>query len=262
MSIVTSKDGTTIAYEQIGSGPALVLIDGAMCYRAAGPMRPVAALLQEHFTVYTYDRRGRGGSGDTLPFAVAREVEDLRAVIGAADGDVGVYAMSSGGALALATAAVEPAITALALYETPFMAGDGGDVAAKEYTEVLHELLTEGRRGDAVALFMTYVGVPVQAIDGMRTQPAWAMFEAIAPTLAYDDAALAGGRIPRDLTSRLTIPTLVLTGSASPDGLRQAAAATADAIPTAELTVLEGQTHDVAPAALAPVLVDFFGSIR
>jgi pimeloyl-ACP methyl ester carboxylesterase len=262
MRAITSNDGTTIGYERIGSGPAVILVDDAMCYRAAGPMRPVAAALQEHFTVYAYDRRGRGESTDTLPFAVAREVEDLQAVIGAAGGSAAVYAMSSGGALALATAAAGSGITALALYETPFTAESGDDLRIKEYTEGLHELLDAGRPGDAVELFMTYVGVPEQAIQGMRTQPSWSIFEAIAPTLAYDDAALDGGAVPLGLASRLDIPVLVLSGGASPDGLRRAAAATAEAIPTAELRVLEGQTHDVAPAALAPALIDFFGSAR
>jgi pimeloyl-ACP methyl ester carboxylesterase len=262
MPTVTSTDGTTIAYERIGTGPALVLVDGAMCYRAAGPMRPVAAGLHEHFTVYTYDRRGRGESTDTLPFAVAREVEDLRAVIDAAGGEAGVYAMSSGGAVALATATAAPGITALALYEPPFLAGGGDDVGMKEYSERLRELLTDGRRGDAVELFMSFVGVPVQAIQGMRTQPVWAAFEAIAPTLAYDDAVLDGGDVPRDLVSQLTIPTVVIAGDASPERLRRAAAQTAAALPKAELRILAGQTHDVAPDALAPVLIDFFASVR
>jgi pimeloyl-ACP methyl ester carboxylesterase len=262
MPTVTSTDGTIIAYERTGSGPALVLVDGAMCYRAAGPMGPVAGLLQQQFTVYAYDRRGRGESADTVPFAVEREMEDLRAVIAVAGGEAGVYAMSSGGALALATAATGPGITALALYETPFLAEAGDDVGMKEYTARLHDLLDEDRRGDAVELFMTFVGVPAQAIQGMRTQPVWAAFEAIAPTLAYDDAVLAGGALPRDLASELTIPVLVIAGDASPEPLRRAAARTATAIPAAELRVLAGQTHDVAPDALAPVLIDFFGSLQ
>ena len=260
MPTVTSNDGTTIAYERTGSGPALVLVDGAMCYRAAGPMRPLASLLQEHFTVHTYDRRGRGESTDTLPFAVAREVEDLQAVIGAAGGGPVSTRCPRAVRWPWQAAAVGSGIASLALYETPFTAEAGDDVRIKEYTERLHELLGAGRRGDAVALFMTYVGVPAQAIQGMRTQPAWAMFEAIAATLAYDDAVLAGGIVPRDLTSGLTIPALVLTGGASPESLRRAAVATAEALPTAELRVLDGQTHDVAPAALAPVLIDFFAT--
>jgi pimeloyl-ACP methyl ester carboxylesterase len=260
MPTVTSADGTTIAYERAGGGPALVLVDGAMCYRAAGPMRPVAALLQATFTVYTYDRRGRGESSDTMPYAVAREVEDLQAVVEQAGGEAYVYAISSGAALALATAAAGPGITKLALYEPPFIAEVEDGARAKEYTERLHELLDARRRGDAVALFMAHVGIPAQVIAGIQAQPGWAMLEAIAPTLAYDDELLTGGRVPRDLTSALAVPSLVLAGGASPAGLQQAAKATADALPTAEYRTLDGQTHDVAPEALAPVLVEFFGA--
>ena len=260
MPAVTSADGTAIAYERTGSGPALVLVDGAMCYRGAGPMRPLAAVLQDSFTVYTYDRRGRGDSSDTPPYAVAREVQDLQALIARAGGRAHVYAISSGAALALATAAAGPGITGLALYEPPFMAEVDDGTRITEYTERLNELLGAGRNGDAVALFMTYVGMPAEAIAGMRAQPGWATLEAIAPTLAYDDEVLGGGSVPRDLASTIAVSTLVLAGSASPQSLQQAAKATADALPAAEHRTLDGQTHDVAPHALAPVLVEFFGA--
>jgi pimeloyl-ACP methyl ester carboxylesterase len=260
MPAVTSADGTTIAYERTGSGPALVLVDGAMCHRAAGPMRPLAALLQDSFTVYTYDRRGRGESSDTRPYAVSREVEDLQALIAQAHGEAYVYALSSGAALALATAAAGPGITKLALYEPPFMAEAEDGARIKQYTEQLGELLAAERRGDAVALFMTNVGIPAEAVAGMRTQPGWATLEAIAPTLAYDDEVLGDGSVPRDRVSRITVPALVLAGGASPRSLQRAAKATADALPTAGHRTLDGQTHDVAPDALAPVLVEFFGT--
>jgi pimeloyl-ACP methyl ester carboxylesterase len=258
MPAVTSADGTTIAYERTGSGPVLVLVDGAMCYRATGPARPLAARLQDTFTVYTYDRRGRGESSDTMPYAVAREVEDLQALIAQAGGGAYVYGSSSGAALALATAAAGPGIAKLALFEPPFMGEVEDGTRIKEYTERLHELLDAGRKGDAVALFMTNVGIPAQAVDGMRAQPGWALLEAIAPTLAYDDEVLAGGIVPRDLTSTIAVPALVLAGGASPEGLQQAAKATADALPAAGYRTLDGQTHAVAPEALAPVLVEFF----
>jgi len=262
MPTLTSADGTTIGYEHTGSGPALVLVDGAMCYRGAGPMRPLAALLRDSFTVYTYDRRGRGESSDTLPYAVGREVEDLRAVIAQAGGEAYAYAISSGAALALATAAAGPGITRLALYEPPFLTEPGEDASAKEYTARLHELLDAGRRGDAVAHFMTHVGVPAPAIASFRGQPGWAALAAIAPTLAYDDEVLAGGRVPREQASTISIPALVLAGGASPEGLQRAAKATAAALPTAEHRMLDGQTHDVSPEALAPALVQFLGSER
>jgi pimeloyl-ACP methyl ester carboxylesterase len=259
MSTIRSADGTTIAYESTGSGPVLVLVDGAMCHRAGGPMRPLAEALRDRFTVYTYDRRGRGESGDTLPYSLTREVEDLQAVIAAAGGDAGVYAISSGGGLALATAVAEPGIQRLAIYEPPYLAEISDDGSAAAYTKELTELLAAGRRGDAVALFMQRVGMPEQMIAGMRSQPSWAAFEAIAPTLAYDDAALTGGRVPRDVAAAVSIPVVMLAGGASPSSLQKAAKAVAAALPTAEFRTLDGQTHDVAPEALAPVLADWFG---
>ena len=258
MPTVVSADGTTIAYERTGSGPALVLVDGAMCHRAGGPMRPLAARLRDSFTVYTYDRRGRGESSDTPPYAVAREIDDLRAVIGAAGGPAYVYGISSGAALALATAATGAGITRLALYEPPFLAEVEDGTRLKEYTERLRELLDAGRRGDAVALFMRHVGLPEPMIAGMRAQPGWTAMEAIAPTLAYDDEILAGSAVPRDLAPRITVPVLFLGGGASPQSLQQAAKVAADAFPTATHRTLDGQTHDVSPDALAPVLIEFF----
>jgi pimeloyl-ACP methyl ester carboxylesterase len=258
MPTLTAPDGTTIGYEHTGSGPALILVDGAMCYRAAGPLRPLAAQLQRAFTVYTYDRRGRGESTDAMPYAVAREVEDLQALIARAGGEAYVYGISSGAALVLAATAAGPGIAKLALYEPPFLAEVDDGARAKEYTERLHDLLDAGRYGDAVALFMAHVGMPEQAIAGIRAQPGWTRLEAIAPTLAHDDDVLAGGSVPRDLTAAIAVPALVLAGGASPRGLQQAAKATADALPTAEHRTLDGQTHDVAPEALAPVLIEFF----
>ncbi|GAA0398807.1 alpha/beta hydrolase [Acrocarpospora corrugata] len=260
MPVITSPDGTVIAYDRAGSGPALVLVDGAMCYRAAGPMRPLAALLENTFTVYTYDRRGRGESSDTPPYAVAREIEDLQALIAQAGGDAYVYGISSGAALALTAAAAGSGITKLALYEPPFMAATGDTDQITEYTKQLHELLDADRKGDAVALFMMRVGMPAQAVDNFRAQPGWATLEAIALTLAYDDEILTGGRVPRDLTAKITIPAIVLAGGASPQSLQQAAKATANALPTAEHQTIPDQTHDVAPDKLAPALTEFFGA--
>lgn len=254
MPTLTSPDGTVIGYDRSGDGPALVLVDGAMCHRAAGPMRPLAALLSSSFTVYVYDRRGRGESTDTPPYAPEREIEDLRALIAEAGGEAYVYGISSGAALALRAAATGSGITKLALYEPPYIDAPGNGA----YTARLRELLAAGMRGEAVALFMAHVGMPAQAIDGMRGQPMWAALEAIAPTLAYDDELLGGGRVPHDLASAITIPALVLSGGAGPNGLQGAAKATADAIPTAEHRSLDGQTHDVQPDALAPVLAGFF----
>jgi pimeloyl-ACP methyl ester carboxylesterase len=255
MPTITSADGTSIGFDQAGEGPALILVDGAMCYRAAGPMRPLAERLTDHFTVYAYDRRGRGESGDTSPYAVHREVEDLAALVAQAGGSAYGYGLSSGGALLLAATAAGVEFTRLALYEVPFT-GETDNKAA--YTRDLNDLLAAGRRGDAVAAFMRLVGMPPPAIDGMRASPAWPMLEAIAPTLAYDDAVLGDGTVPREHAKAVKVATLVLDGSASPETLRTAARGLASALPDARRETLAGQTHDVDPDALAPALIAFF----
>jgi pimeloyl-ACP methyl ester carboxylesterase len=239
MPTIASADGTGIAYERSGSGPALVLVDGAMCFRAAGPMRPLAALLSEHFAVYCYDRRGRGESGDAETYDPRREREDLAAVIAAAGGSAAVYAMSSGGAIALAAAASDCGVTAVALYEPPFLPPDPA------YTAELTARLAAGRRGDAVALFMAKVGMPPPAIAGFRASPAFATLEAIAPTLAYDDALLAA-----PIPAAVPVPAVLISGSSAPAVVE---------LPGAAYERLEGQTHDVDPAVLAPVLIKYLG---
>ncbi|MDP9374716.1 MAG: alpha/beta hydrolase [Chloroflexota bacterium] len=258
MSKVTSRDGTSIAFERSGEGPVLVLVDGAMSYRSFGPMAALAEVLTPHFTVYTYDRRGRGESGDTAPYAVAREVEDLEALIAEAGDSAYVCGLSSGAVLALEAAASGLAITKLALYEPPFTV-EGGDLQhKKDYTERLEELLSADRRGDAVEWFLTSAGMPAEAITGMRNEPVWPLFEAIAPTLAYDNAVLGDGTVSHGRAAKVTVPTLVADGGASPDFFRRVAKATAAAIPGARYRTLEGQTWGrVAPESLALVLKEF-----
>ncbi len=254
MDTVTSADGTPIAFVREGSGPALILIDGAMCYSTNGPMPGLAARLTDRFTVYRYDRRGRGASGDTRPYAVDREIEDLAALVAHAGGTAYGCGISSGGALALRSAAAGVPWRRLALFEVPYTGAKSG------YSEALAGLLADGRRGDAVELFMTTVGVPAQVIAGMRGGPAWPAFEAIAPTLAYDDAVLGDGTVPVDeAAAAVKVPTLVLDGGASPAWLRDASVALAAAVPDGARRTLPDQTHDVSPDALAPVLAEFFG---
>lgn len=259
MKKVTSKDGTQIAYDQRGQGPALILVDGALCYRSFGPMQPLAELLAPHFTVYNYDRRGRGDSGDTQPYALAREIEDIDALIHEAGGSAFVYGISSGGCLALEAASkLGNKIKKLAIYETPYNSEKGAAQAWKEYRKQLSELLAENRRGDAAALFMASVGTPQEQIAGMRQAPVWSMFESVAPTLSYDAAAIGEDRsIPTERASRLRMPTLVMSGTALPF-MVTTADALAKAIPHAQRRTLEGQTHDVNLEVLAPVLVEFF----
>jgi pimeloyl-ACP methyl ester carboxylesterase len=259
MSNVISKDGTAIAFDKIGTGPAVIFVDGALCYRGFGPMSGLAPHLAPHFTVITYDRRGRGESGDTLPYAVEREIEDIQALIDEAGGSAFVYGISSGGALALRAASRLPGIKKVAIYEAPYSLEAGRSIAA-DYTTRLTEALSEGRRGDAVAAFMMRVGMPAEAVAGMRHAPMWPGLEAVAPTLGYDNAVMGDGTVPTERAAAINVPTLVMDGGASPAMMRDAADAIADAIPGAQRRTLEGQTHEVAPEAIAPALVEFFAS--
>jgi pimeloyl-ACP methyl ester carboxylesterase len=259
MSEATSRDGTTIAFDRLGEGPAVVLVDGALSHRALGPMTRVADALAADFTVLSYDRRGRGQSGDSAPYAVAREVEDLEAVIAVAGAPASIFGMSSGAALALEAAASGVAVTKLALYEPPFSVDSTDPQEEQAYVERLEQLIAAGRRGDAVEWFLSNAGVPADALAAMRTQPEWPLFEAVAPTLAYDHAILGDGMVPHGRAANVRVPTLVANGGDSPDFFERAAKATADAIPGAEHRVLEGQAWGEAdPEALAAMLREFF----
>ncbi len=260
MNKVPSQDGTPIAFDRSGEGPAVILVGGAFQYRAIDPRTTqLAASLSQHFTVFHYDRRGRGDSGDTQPYAVEREIEDLEALIQEAGGSAFVFGMSSGAVLSLEAAARGLTIKKLALYEPPFNAGDDtARQAAEHYTKQLTALLAAGRRGDAVALAMTTFGAPAEAVAGMRQTPLWSLFEAVVPTLAYDNTIMGDGSVPTKLMASVTVPTLVIDGGASPAFMQNAAQAAADALPNAGRRTLEGQTHDVAPEVLAPVLEEFF----
>ena len=259
MSKVTSKDGTQIAYEKSGKGPALILVDGALCYRSFGPMSELAKLLAPHFTVYTYDRRGRGESSNGMPFAVEREVEDIDALITEAGGTAFVYGISSGACLALEAAIKLGAkIKKLAMYEPPYNSETVARREWKDYRKNLAELLVANRRGDAVVLFMNLVGTPADQVNGMRHAPMWPMFEAVAPTLAYDAAEIGDDRsAPVKRAANVSVPALVMNGTAIPFML-DTATALAKAIPHAQHRTLDGQTHDVDLKVLAPVLVEFF----
>jgi pimeloyl-ACP methyl ester carboxylesterase len=258
METVNSADGTTIAFDQLGSGPPLVLVAGASCDRAVDA--GIAAALAEHFTVLNYDRRGRGDSSDTQPYAVDSEIEDLDVLLAGAGGSAVVVGLSSGGALAALGAVAGLPIAHLVMWEPPYRLDAAGQRAATEYAAELAALLAEDRRGDAQALFMGMVGLPEEMIAGMRESPYWARGETLAPTLAYDAAVMGDGGVPTDAFRRITAPTTVLAGGASPDWMQESAAAAAAAIPAAESAVLPGQTHDVAPDALAAAVRDAVGA--
>ena len=259
MKKVLSRDGTPIAFERFGAGPALILVDGALCSRAFGPMPKLAPLLARHFTVYMYDRRGRGESGDTKPYAKEREVEDIAALIREAGGSAFVVGLSSGAALALDAAASGLGITKLVVYEPPFVSDDFGH-AAPNHEAQLNRLIAAGRRGDAVRYFMRQmVGVPALFVAMMRVMfGVWRKLEAVAHTLPYDAAVLGDFTVPRQRLAAITVPTLAINGEKTDVRLRHAVQAVAAAVPGAQRRTLKGQTHNVAPKALTPVLVEFF----
>jgi pimeloyl-ACP methyl ester carboxylesterase len=258
---VTSVDGTPIAFDRLGDGQPVIVVGGATCDRAK--TRPTAEELAKHFTVFNYDRRGRGNSGDTTPYTVEREIEDIGALIAEAGGTASVYGHSSGAGLALHAAAHGLPITKLALHEPPYVPdGEEERRISREYGENLKAMLSEDRRGDAVELFMTTVGMPQEMVDQMRNESWWVGLEAIAPTLAYDSEVMGdisrGGTIPADQASIVTIPALVLCGGASPAWMIDVGRQLADTMPNGRHSVLEGQEHVVAPEVLAPVLAEFF----
>jgi len=261
-STITSADGTKIAYERTGDGPPLIIVDGALCHRANGPSRPMAAELTADFTVFTYDRRGRGESGESGEIALEREIEDLEALTKEAGGAPFVFGPSSGGMLALEAANHGIGITRLAMYEPPLIVDDSRDPLPADYVPRLAAMIAEGRTGDAVKSFMRFVEVPGFGIAMMRLLPVWSKLKAVAPTLRYDFALMAelqrGRPLPRTRWSTATQPTLVADGGKSPTWMRNGCRAMSDVLPNATYRTLPGQTHLVKATALAPVLREFF----
>ena len=267
MKTVNSKDGTTIAFDQWGEGPVVVLVDGALQYRAFDQgMVQLAERLAPRFKVIHYDRRGRGDSTDNTDRhsnALAREIEDIEALIDDAGGSASLYGISSGAALAMEAAIqLGPKVEKLAMYEPPYNDAAAARQSWMEYTEQLSELLAADRKGDAVALFMMAVGAPADQVEGMRQHPLWPMWESVAPTLAYDHIADLGedASLPVERAAKVTVPTLVMSGSESFPFMHTTAAALANAIPDAQHRLLAGQTHEVSSEALAPVLIEFFNA--
>jgi alpha-beta hydrolase superfamily lysophospholipase len=256
METVISADGTEIAYDRLGDGPPAILVVGAFNLRST--TAPLAAALAPRFTVLNYDRRGRGDSGDTAPYAVQREVEDLDALIAAAGGRAAVFGYSSGAVLALKAAAAGSAITRLALYEPPFLVDDSRPRPPADLAQRLAGLVAAGRRGDAVELYqLEGVGLPEEVVVQLRQAPFRPALEAVAPTLVYDAEITGDLSLPRELAASVLQPTLVLDGGASWSFLRSAAAALAAALPNGRRRTLAGQSHDIDPAATAPVLAEF-----
>ncbi|MGH9123188.1 MAG: alpha/beta fold hydrolase [Acidimicrobiales bacterium] len=255
MQTVQSADGTTIVFEAEGEGPALVLVTGAFCDRHTSAA--LAARLASRFTVYRYDRRGRGDSTDAATYSVAREVEDLDAVITAAGGTASAYGHSSGAVLVLVAAAAGSAIDKLAAYEPPFVEDNSRPRHGSDLADRLSDLVAAGHRGEAADRFLTEaVGLPPQALDSIHRSPGWPAMLTIAHTLAYDVILSNNQTIPDGL-ERISVPVLLLAGGASPEWARSAIESLALVIPRSQTVVLDGQTHGVADDAIVPVIEDF-----
>ncbi|MFD3403364.1 alpha/beta fold hydrolase [Kribbella sp. NPDC058693] len=258
MNTVVSKDGTTIAYDRRGDGPALVLVDGALCSRAQGPMPAVAEALADRFTVYNYDRRGRGDSGDTGAYDVDREIEDLAAVIEAADGSAYVYGSSSGAALSLRAAAAGLPIEKLVAFEPPYVVDDSRKQIPRTWVAEMQAL----EPGDAIKYFFTKgIGLPGIFVTMMKLMPAWKPMKAMAHTIPYDAQILGDNCFgePMDAAQWASIqqPVQVVNGGKSPAWMKTSTRALADAIPGAGHTEVPGQNHVIKATAIAPVIAGF-----
>ncbi|WP_327139682.1 alpha/beta fold hydrolase [Nocardia sp. NBC_01327] len=264
-STVISKDGTVIAYEKIGSGPAVVLVDGAFCYRNMGPCAAVAQELSDQYTVYTYDRRGRGESGDTLPYDLQREIEDLAAVTAEAGEPVTLCTFSSGVGLVLAAVEHGLAVAKLALYEYPLITDDSRKPAPPGYQDHITELIAADKPGKAIKYFMhAGVGLPSVLVALFPLMPGWSKMKKTAFTLTYDryfmQDALDGRPIPDGRYDYITVPTAIFAGSKSPKWMRHSNAALAQAIPGAHYIELPGQTHQVKARLFTPTLKKFLAA--
>jgi pimeloyl-ACP methyl ester carboxylesterase len=258
---VTSRDGTRIAYDKVGKGPALIVVSGALAARSGSS--ELAKLLAPHFTVYSYDRRGRGDSGDTQPYSVKREIEDIEALIDKAGGSAYVYGKSSGASLAVeATAALGDKVKELAIYEAPYSDADGAAKEWRAFRAQLEGLLAANRRADAITLFLRFSGAPDDVLAKLKASPAWPSMEAMAPTLAYDMAVVGDDRsVPVATAAKIKARTLVMDGGASVAAMpfmRPTADKLAKVIPGAQRQVVEGQDHDLSAKVLAPILMKFF----
>lgn len=265
MATAISKDGTKIAFEKIGSGPAVILVNGAMSYRRAfdTTLEDLAELLGEHCTVYDYDRRGRGESTNTRPFTKVREIEDIQALVEEAGGEAMLVGFSSGGAVTLETTAVTPGVTKAFIYEVPFIVDDSRQ-PLDDYEGHTTKLVAEGKLDELLEYFVTVVaGIPAEFVGGIKQDQAmWARMRAIAPTIPHDAAFMSefmkGKPLPAGYWGNVKVPVLVGDGGASPAWLRHAAEALAEALPQASRKTFEGQTHSFDPRALAPAIIEFF----
>jgi pimeloyl-ACP methyl ester carboxylesterase len=263
MSTVTSADGTTIAFDAYGEGRPLILIDGATAHRAVNPANAeVGQLLSDEFRTYVYDRRGRGESTDTAPYAIEREIEDIAALIEDAGRPAILFGWSSGALLALDAAAAGLPIAGLVLFEPPVVVDDVRPPLPSDYVEQLDAFVAAGRRDKAAELFMTAAaGLPTEAVAGLKQSPYWAPVEEIAHTIAYDGrimgTTMSGSPLPADRWAAIDVPVLVLHGDQTWPALVSGAEAVAAHLPTATLKPVPGADHSTTPDVLAKTLREF-----
>lgn len=263
--VLTSRDGTKIAYSKTGKGKILVLVDGAFCHRKFGANKKLPQHLSDNFTVYSYDRRGRSESGNTLPYSPQKEYEDLQAVINEAGGNAYVYGISSGAALALEAANAGVKMEKLALYEAPYITDNSRKPLPENYLKTLTQFAEQGENGKAVKYFMqTGIGLPVFVVWMMQLMPAWKKMKQLAHTLPYDTEIIgdtgSGKPLSKEKWSNVNIPTLVISGSKSAKWSQNSMQYLATILPNAQHQTLIGQSHIVNPKVLSQELIQFFDS--
>jgi pimeloyl-ACP methyl ester carboxylesterase len=262
MAHIQSKDGTRITFDKTGTGPAIIVVNGALSYRALFDDKSLVSALSKHFTIYTYDRRGRGESTDTKPYNVEKEIEDIEALIRDAGGSAYLYGVSSGAALSLLAAASlgEAKVPRLILYEPPYGTDSEKDKQQfEDQRKRIEELINKGNRGDATTFHFTAIGTPPEALEDLRKSPQWPLMESVEHTLAYDYAILDDGAIPVDAARKAMMPALVMNGEKSFEFMSEAAKKLSGIMPNAQWKTLKGQTHQASPEIIAPVLAEFFG---
>jgi pimeloyl-ACP methyl ester carboxylesterase len=267
MQTVTSSDGSKIAYDRYGDGPAVILVGGALSMRRFKKMGEIAKLLSDRYTVINYDRRGRGDSTEAGSFALEREVEDIAALIDSVGGRASVWGWSSGGALALRAAGAGIGVERIGVYEVPFMVDPEGTLPTPDYLERLQELIAAGNNAGAVKHFMrSAIRLPAPIVALMPLMPMWKGMKSTAPTLPYDWAALGahnmrGAPLQPEEFASVTMPALVAYGSKTTPTLKKGSQALAEVLPVAELVELPKQTHNISMKVLAPVLSEFLGKV-
>lgn len=263
MERVKSRDGTSIAFDRLGEGEPVIIVAGALSDRST--TRPLAEALAKQFTVFNFDRRRRGETGDESeghPTSPAREVEDIAAMIEVAGGSAAVYGHSSGAALAFHAGVSGLDITKLVLHEAPFAPDELDDDwdDPREYARELEALLAEGKEEEATEAFMRAVGMPEEVMSSLKGTPDWKQWTVLGSSLAWDSAAMGdaqGGKVPHELVSRITMPTLVLIGDRTFDFMIDIGRILADTLPQGQFMLVKGADHEAGPELIGPPVAAF-----